>query len=283
MFWGYDPLKHQTLDEENTKVEELGNALGSLNGRKKLYCSDACLRRYLRARNWNVGKAKSMLEETLKWRDSCKPEDIRWEEVAVEHETGKMYRGSFTDKLGRPVIIMIPRNQNTSSHDGQLQHLIYTMEDATFHLPPGQERLLLIIDFEGWSLSKSPPIRTVRDTAHILQNHYPERLAVAIMLNAPKLFEYSWKLWKPFIDPTTYQKARFVYTSDSSSLNVIEDLFEEENLQLNLKGQYNHRDYGKMMQADDLKRKAFWEQADAYSEPINGVMSEIKEVGNGGT
>lgn len=60
------------------QVNELRAALGPLSGRSLKYCSDACLRRYLVARNWNVDKAKKMLEETLKWRATYKPEEIRW-------------------------------------------------------------------------------------------------------------------------------------------------------------------------------------------------------------
>jgi hypothetical protein len=36
------------------------------------------LARYLEARNWNVAKARKMLEESLKWRAAYRPEDIRW-------------------------------------------------------------------------------------------------------------------------------------------------------------------------------------------------------------
>lgn len=61
-----------------SQVRELRVALGPLSGRDLLYCTDACLRRYLVARNWNLEKAKTMLEETLKWRADYKPEDIRW-------------------------------------------------------------------------------------------------------------------------------------------------------------------------------------------------------------
>jgi hypothetical protein len=60
------------------QVNELRAALGPLSGRSFKYCTDACLRRYLEARNWNVDKAKKMLEETLKWRSTYKPEEIRW-------------------------------------------------------------------------------------------------------------------------------------------------------------------------------------------------------------
>lgn len=61
------------------QVKELRTSLGApLSGRDLQYCSDACLRRYLEARNWNVEKSKKMLEETLKWRLTFKPEEIRW-------------------------------------------------------------------------------------------------------------------------------------------------------------------------------------------------------------
>lgn len=60
------------------QVNELKDAIGPLSGRSLQFCDDACLRRYLEARNWNVDKSKKMLQETLKWRLSFKPEEIRW-------------------------------------------------------------------------------------------------------------------------------------------------------------------------------------------------------------
>jgi len=60
------------------QVCELRAALGPLSGRSLQFCTDSCLRRYLEARNWNVDKAKKMLEETIKWRATFKPEEIRW-------------------------------------------------------------------------------------------------------------------------------------------------------------------------------------------------------------
>ncbi|KAJ0604314.1 putative CRAL/TRIO domain, CRAL-TRIO lipid binding domain superfamily [Helianthus annuus] len=94
--------------QSESKVNELKAALGPLSGRSLLYCTDACLRRYLEARNWNVEKAKKMLEETLAWRSTYKPEEIRWHEVAVEGETGKLFRANFRDRFGRTVLILKP-------------------------------------------------------------------------------------------------------------------------------------------------------------------------------
>ncbi|CAI5462002.1 unnamed protein product [Closterium sp. Yama58-4] len=61
-----------------TPVKELRASLGPLPKHARIFCSDACLRRYLRARNWHVQRAERMLRNTLKWRDQCRPEEIRW-------------------------------------------------------------------------------------------------------------------------------------------------------------------------------------------------------------
>ncbi|CAI0473432.1 unnamed protein product [Linum tenue] len=97
--------------QRDAKVNELRTALGPLSGRKAKYCTDGCLRRYLEARNWNVDKAAKMLEETLKWRATYKPEQTRWHEIAHEGETGKVFRANFRDRAGRTVLIMRPGMQ----------------------------------------------------------------------------------------------------------------------------------------------------------------------------
>ncbi|KAJ7296280.1 hypothetical protein O6H91_Y133100 [Diphasiastrum complanatum] len=178
--------------EEQSKVLELRSSLGDLAGRSLKYCSDDCLKRYLCARNWNVKKAEKMLKESIKWRESYKPEDIRWVQVAKESETGKVFRANFADKFGRTVLIMHPARQNTTSHDGQIRQLVYCMENAILNLPANREQMVWLIHFHGWTLYKSVPIKTARETANVLQNHFPERLALAILYNPPRIFETFW-------------------------------------------------------------------------------------------
>jgi len=67
---------HATISYE--QISELKAALGTLSARGEKYCSEACLKRYLEARNWNVAKSRKMLEDSLKWRAAYRPEDIRW-------------------------------------------------------------------------------------------------------------------------------------------------------------------------------------------------------------
>lgn len=94
----------------------------------------------------------------------------------------------------RMEMITIEMLQNTSSHDNQLRHLVYLLENAIINLPDSQEQMIWLIDFTGWSLSNSVPIKTARETANILQSHYPERLAAAFLYNPPRIFESFWKV-----------------------------------------------------------------------------------------
>jgi hypothetical protein len=71
---------------------------------------------------------------------------------------------------------------------------VYTLENAILSLPEAQEKMVWLIDFTGWTMAHASPIKTSRETANILQNHYPERLAIAFLLNPPKVFEAFYKV-----------------------------------------------------------------------------------------
>ncbi|KAL7163340.1 hypothetical protein ACSBR2_039438 [Camellia fascicularis] len=103
------------FDEKQEKINELRSLLGPLPDKSSIYCFDASISRYLRARTWNVKKATKMMKETLKWRLEYKPKEIRWDEVAREAEIGNMYRSNYADKHGRPVLVMRPGCQVSSN------------------------------------------------------------------------------------------------------------------------------------------------------------------------
>ncbi|KAF3959395.1 hypothetical protein ACB098_01G045200 [Castanea mollissima] len=267
-------------DQENDphqaelKVKELKDAIGPQSGRSLQFCTDACFRRYLEARNWNVEKSKKMLEETLKWRSTFKPEEIRWNEVAIEGETGKIYRANFHDRNGRSVLILRPGMQNTTSMDNQMRHLVYLLENAILNLPEGQEQMSWLIDFTGWSITNNVPIKSARETINILQNHYPERLAIAFLYNPPRIFEAFWKIVKYFLDAKTFQKVKFVYPKNKDSVELMRTYFDEQNLPKEFGGKallnYDYEEFSKMMTQDDVKSAALW-----------GSDIKLQQAGNG--
>ncbi|KAH6824945.1 Sec14p-like phosphatidylinositol transfer family protein [Perilla frutescens var. hirtella] len=248
--------------QRERKFQELKASLGPLSGRSLQYCSDACLKRYLEARSWSVDKSKKMLEESLRWRSSFKPEEIRWNEVAIEGETGKVFRANFHDRHGRSVLILRPGLQNTTSIDNQMKHLVYLIENAILNLPEGQEQMAWLIDFTGWSITNNVPIKSARDTVNILQNHYPERLAVAFLYNPPRIFEAFWKVVKYFLDPKTFQKVKFVYPKNNDSVELMRSYFDVDNLPTEFGGnatlQYDHEEFSRQMAKDDVKSSKLW-------------------------
>lgn len=145
--------------------------------------------------------------------------------MAHEGETGKVSRANFDDRLGRIVLIMRPGMQvtfkfgiyllmfvnqpnitydlpiktflvvqNTTSAEDNIRHLVYLIENAILNLPEGQEQMSWLIDFTGWTLNTNISVKTARDIIYILQNHYPERLAIVFLYNPPRFFEAFWKV-----------------------------------------------------------------------------------------
>ncbi|XP_016460375.1 uncharacterized protein LOC107783862 isoform X1 [Nicotiana tabacum] len=250
-------------EEQNKQINEMRKLIGPLSGKLALYCSDASISRYLMARSWNVKKAARMLKATLKWRSEYKPEEIRWDDVASEAETGKIYRSNYTDKQGRTVLVMRPRCQNTKSVKGQIKYLVYCMENAVVNLPEDQEQMVWLIDFHGFNLSHIS-IKVTKETAHVLQEHYPERLGIAILYDAPKIFEPFWKVAKPFLDPKTASKVNFVYSDDPNSKKIMEELFDMRLLESAFggddKADFDINKYAERMREDDKKLSSFWKK-----------------------
>ena len=69
-------------------------------------------------------------------------------------------------------------------------------------------------------------MKTSRETLAILQEHYPERLAVAVCYNPPWIFAVFWKAISPFIDPNTYRKIRFVNPKREKEVRRMRTMFD---------------------------------------------------------
>ncbi|CAD5184474.1 unnamed protein product [Musa acuminata subsp. malaccensis] len=252
--------KALSYQEQQTKINEVRCLLGQLAERLPNFCSDASILRYLRARNWDVQKSGKMLKETLKWRLECKPETIRWEDVVHEAETGKIYRANYLDKYGRAVLVMRPGFQNTSSAKGQIKYLVYCMENAILNLAADQEQMVWLIDFQGWTMA-STSVQATRETARVLQDYYPERLALGILYNPPRIFESFSKVVKPFVDQKTYKKVKFVYSDDAESQKIMTDLFDIDKLESAFGGHnqdgFDISSYAEQMKEDDKKMSDF--------------------------
>jgi len=175
---------------------------------------DATFLRYLRARQYDATKAAAMLRDTLKWRAEFGVRAMEsWRDVIrAENASGKLYVRGF-DREGGACLYMKPQYENTKDHDGNLKHLVYNMERCVAVMAAqgaGKEKISLLIDYENYSLSNAPPMKTAMETLSILQNHYPERLRCAYCIRPPTVFTFFWSAISPFIDPVTKAKIAMV-------------------------------------------------------------------------
>lgn len=202
------------------------------------YCDVPCLCRYLRANGWSVEKAYSGLVSTLKWRHKFRPHLITATEVEDEARTGKNYLNGF-DMHGRPVIYLRNYRQNTSNYRNQIRFLVFNLERAIAFMPPRVEKLTLLFDFSKYSARNAPPMNVSKYTLHLLAAHFPERCAAIYACEAPWYFWVFYKVIKPWINPVTQQKIRFVQVASQLSVKADQDSDKSGNMWVNL---LNHID-----------------------------------------
>ena len=218
------------------------------------WADEAVCRRYLRARKGNLDKASAMLRETLQWRREFGVDDL-WREnsatVRRESATGKMRVSPSRDRDGRPTLVMCPRLENNQKgHEENLVNLVYHMERATGGVPlrggsplarAPDGKLVVVMDFGGYSMRNAPPMKTSRATLSILQDHYPERLHRFLLLRAPYVFHVFFRIISPFIDPGTRQRICFVSGSADEQREILQSSFDLAHLEADLGGELAHR------------------------------------------
>ena len=173
-----------------------------------MWLTRECLLRYLRATKWDVATAQKRLESTLIWRREYGVDGFTAEFIAPENETGKQVILGY-DIDCRPCLYLNPSKQNTERSDRQINHLVWMLERVLELAPAGQESLALLVDFKSSSTSSNPSMAQAKQVLNILQNHYPERLGRALVINVPWFVWGFFKLINPFIDPLTKEKLKF--------------------------------------------------------------------------
>lgn len=243
-----------------TEVPSTHGKAGPLTDNDKLWLTQECLLRYLRAVKWHEKDAEKRVLETLTWRREYGVEELTPDHISPENETGKQILLGF-DKQGRPCHYLNPGRQNTEPSPRQVQHLVFMVERVIELMPPQQETLSLLINFKsGKSRSNTAPgIGQGREVLHILQTHYPERLGRALIINVPFIVWGFFKLITPFIDPLTREKLKF--NEDMSQYVPKEQLWTEFNGGLQF--DYDHSVYWpalmEMCEEKRIERKKRWE------------------------
>ncbi|KAJ6513453.1 CRAL-TRIO domain-containing protein [Mycena sanguinolenta] len=186
--------------------------------------SDATLLRFLRARKFDVPKAKEMFCNNEKWRKDFGVDDIVQNFEFPELPIVDKYYPQFYhkhDKDGRPVYIErlglldLKALYAATTQERQLKRFVLEYEKFLYERLPAcsaaaghpVETSCTIMDLQNVSLSNFYRVKDyVMQASKIGQDHYPECMGKFYIINAPFMFSTVWTLIKPWLDEVTVAK-----------------------------------------------------------------------------
>jgi len=197
---------------------------------------DAVLLRFLRARRFDVARAKEMLVAAEKWRKSFGVDGIVENfDFKEKEEVNKYYPQYYhkMDKDGRPLYIErlgqldMKALYAVTTQDRLLERLVAEYEKfLTERLPACSsavghpvETSCTILDLHNVSLSNFYRVKDyVFQAASIGQDRYPECMGKFYIINAPFMFSAVWSVIKPWLDEVTVSKVDILGSNYKATL-----------------------------------------------------------------
>ncbi|PPQ81318.1 hypothetical protein CVT26_014433 [Gymnopilus dilepis] len=179
---------------------------------------------FLRARKFDLAKAKEMIINAEKWRKEFGVDEIvKNFDFKEKAEVDKYYPQYYhkCDKDGRPIYIErlgkldIKALYSITTPERQLQRLVYEYEKfLTARLPSCSaaaghpvETSCTILDLKDVSLTAFYRVKDyVFAASSIGQDRYPETMGKFYIINAPWAFSAVWGVIKPWLDEVTVKK-----------------------------------------------------------------------------
>lgn len=167
-------------------------------------------RRFLRARQGDVTKASAFLGADVSWRSTFKPEAVSQDDLKIALPTGA-WRILGTSADGFPVVLISTAlwQPHLYSVEEYAKYVAYFCEGMVKVGGEGA-RFVILFDMAGWKFSHALQLKKVAKLVDTVQNHYPERLEVAYLFRAPRIFGASWNIIKGWVDPNTAKKVKFI-------------------------------------------------------------------------
>ena len=219
----------EPTEEEIAAVNELKNKLKESEIEFEIsQLTDISILRFYRGRQRDFDKAHRAIIRHIEWRVENKVEEITPESIHNEIAAGKIYT-SGKDHNGSSLITVIAKNHNKDKRDIQeiKKFIIYNIETAIKCTNPATEKLAIVFDLDQFGLY-CMDYEAVKLLIEILQYNYPDTLDTALIINAPMLFSACWMVIKPWLDPVTAAKCKFIKKSELKDyINILSEVPEQ--------------------------------------------------------
>ena len=138
-------------------------------------------------------------------------------------------------------------------------------------MPQGVEQWVWVSDFFGFSTGDMHP-GMAQQFVRLSAVHYPERLGLYLVIDAPFIFEGLWRLVKSWLDPVTVQKIRFVPydikkgREGSKLIQALYDVFPADLAEWLIHEMAENR------QKSHYTTKCSFHYKDVYEDALNGEL-----------
>lgn len=173
--------------------------------------SDAERLRFLRARKGDVAAATEMLGNHVEWLGTFRPDLVVQADIPACLKTGCARLLGETD-AGVAVALVLTSHWQPHLYD--LEEYVKFLAYFHHHMSRNFERWALLSDLSGWRFGHATHLRKIKAGCDMLQNHYPERLAASVTMNAPWIFNATWEVITPWLDPRTVANIAFASGDD---------------------------------------------------------------------
>lgn len=188
--------------------------------------TDVCILRFLRGSKGNKENALRELTKHAKWRQEFHADEIESLQQRVQNQLDK--RLSILhhfDREGKPCLYCFVHRHDSADRDLEemIMFIVYSLETLVRNAKPEEEMFNVFFDLSRFSL-KNMDFEVVKHLIAILQSNYPDTLEKFHIIDSPMIFSACWAIIKPWIDPVTAQKVRFIRRSQISEYCHPEDM-----------------------------------------------------------
>ncbi|XP_078510749.1 SEC14-like protein 1 [Lissotriton helveticus] len=205
---------------------------------------DEHILRFLRARDFNIDKAREILCQSLTWRKQHQVDYLlsNWNPPQVLQD---YYAGGWHhhDKDGRPLYVLRLGQMDTKGlvralgEESLLRHVLSINEEGlrrceentkVFGRPISSWTCL--VDLEGLNMRHlwRPGVKALLRIIEVVEANYPETLGRLLILRAPRVFPVLWTLVSPFIDDNTRKKFLIYAGNDYQGPGGLVDYIDKE-------------------------------------------------------
>ncbi|XP_015801446.1 SEC14-like protein 1 [Nothobranchius furzeri] len=200
--------------------------------------------RFLKARDFNMDKAKDFLCQSLTWRKQHQVDFLMdtWErpQLLQDYYTGGWHHH---DRDGRPLYVLRLGQMDTKGlvralGEEALLRQVLTLNEEGLRRCEENTRVFgrpiscwtCLVDLEGLNMRHlwRPGVKALLRIIEVVEANYPETLGRLLILRAPRVFPVLWTLVSPLINENTRKKFLVYAGNDFQGHGGLEDYINRE-------------------------------------------------------